>query len=190
MIYTSGHHHTLVCFQLPMRRIPVSLALTYTLYYLAGFYATIYCMYRPLISLLSACGDSLVQDKKKVRLVSPAFDYPGCLFRLQTSEGGGTKQKKDDSKDDSDKEDGETDKFKSALSSAIVTSRPNITWDDVIGLQQAKESIKEAVILPVKFPHLFTGKRTPWRGILLYGVCPPGDFLFGINVGGVCVCVR
>jgi vacuolar protein-sorting-associated protein 4 len=47
-----------------------------------------------------------------------------------------------------------------------------VQWSDVAGLHQAKEALKEAVILPIKFPHLFTGKRTPWRGILLYG--PPG----------------
>ena len=30
-------------------------------------------------------------------------------------------------------------------------------WDDVAGLHGAKEALKEAVILPIKFPHLFTG---------------------------------
>lgn len=55
---------------------------------------------------------------------------------------------------------------------AILTDKPNVKWDDVAGLEAAKDSLKEAVILPIKFPHLFTGKRTPWRGILLYG--PPG----------------
>lgn len=55
---------------------------------------------------------------------------------------------------------------------AILSETPNVRWEDVAGLEAAKESLKEAVILPIKFPHLFTGKRTPWRGILLYG--PPG----------------
>jgi len=42
----------------------------------------------------------------------------------------------------------------------------------VKGLESAKEGLKEAVIMPVKFPQLFKGARKPWAGILLYG--PPG----------------
>ena len=78
-----------------------------------------------------------------------------------------------DRKDDEDgDQDPEVKKLRAGLTSAILVDKPNIRWDDVAGLEVAKESLKEAVILPIKFPHLFTGKRTPWRGILLYG--PPG----------------
>ena len=76
-------------------------------------------------------------------------------------------------KDDEDgDQDPEVKKLRAGLTSAILVDKPNIRWDDVAGLEVAKEALKEAVILPIKFPHLFTGKRTPWRGILLYG--PPG----------------
>ena len=41
---------------------------------------------------------------------------------------------------------------------AIVMEKPNVRWNDVAGLEGAKEALKEAVILPIKFPHLFTGE--------------------------------
>lgn len=45
----------------------------------------------------------------------------------------------------------------SMFAGAIVMEKPNIKWSDVAGLEGAKEALKEAVILPIKFPHLFTG---------------------------------
>ncbi|KAJ5266790.1 vacuolar protein sorting-associated protein 4 [Penicillium angulare] len=74
--------------------------------------------------------------------------------------------------DDDNGEDADAKKLRSALQGAILSDKPNVKWEDVAGLEAAKESLKEAVILPIKFPHLFTGKRQPWKGILLYG--PPG----------------
>jgi len=46
--------------------------------------------------------------------------------------------------------DADTAKLRGALSSAILTETPNVKWDDVAGLEQAKETLKEAVILPIK----------------------------------------
>lgn len=68
--------------------------------------------------------------------------------------------------------DEDSKKLQDAISQAIVIEKPNVKWTDVAGLDKAKALLKEAVILPIKFPQLFTGKRKPWKGILLYG--PPG----------------
>ncbi|CDF39701.1 unnamed protein product [Chondrus crispus] len=70
------------------------------------------------------------------------------------------------------KKDDEGDKMRLQLGSAILTEKPDVKWDDVAGLEGAKDALKEAVILPQKFPQMFVGKRRPWKGILLYG--PPG----------------
>jgi SpoVK/Ycf46/Vps4 family AAA+-type ATPase len=33
-----------------------------------------------------------------------------------------------------------------------VREKPNVRWEDVGGLEQAKKVLQEAVILPMKFP--------------------------------------
>ena len=54
----------------------------------------------------------------------------------------------------------------------VVVTKAAVRWDEIAGLQGAKQVLKEAAILPIKFPSLFQGNRKPWSGILLYG--PPG----------------
>jgi vacuolar protein-sorting-associated protein 4 len=90
---------------------------------------------------------------------------PAAMGNNGTASNGGGKS-------DGGDDDAESKKLRGALAGAILTEKPNIKWEDVAGLEAAKEALKEAVILPIKFPHLFTGKRQPWKGILLYG--PPG----------------
>uniref|UniRef100_A0A6A7G1E4 vesicle-fusing ATPase n=2 Tax=Hirondellea gigas TaxID=1518452 RepID=A0A6A7G1E4_9CRUS len=66
----------------------------------------------------------------------------------------------------------EASEMREKIKEAIVIKKPNIKWSDVAGLKTAKGMLMEAVIYPIKYPQFFTGKRTPWKGILLYG--PPG----------------
>ncbi|KAF4759672.1 hypothetical protein HAV15_005561 [Penicillium sp. str.  len=101
----------------------------------------------------------LAEDRKKPSAV-------GANGKVAQGSGKGGKE------DDDNGEDADAKKLRSALQGAILSDKPNVKWEDVAGLENAKEALKEAVILPIKFPHLFTGKRQPWKGILLYG--PPG----------------
>eukprot|EP01084_Bolivina_argentea_P255503 429761_1 len=77
-----------------------------------------------------------------------------------------------ENKDNSDTNDEEVEQLQGGLCNAIVINKPKVKWSDVAGLEVAKSLLKEAVILPIRFPQLFTGKRKPFQGILLYG--PPG----------------
>ncbi len=55
----------------------------------------------------------------------------------------------------------------------VLVEVPKVTWDDVGGLEHAKQELREAVEWPLKYPELFSTLNVrPPKGILLYG--PPG----------------
>ncbi|MGD8566256.1 MAG: AAA family ATPase [Candidatus Bathyarchaeota archaeon] len=65
---------------------------------------------------------------------------------------------------------GSSEKDKASYDELIMTEKPNVKWNQVVGLETAKKAIKEAIVYPVQRPDLFP---LGWpRGILLFG--PPG----------------
>jgi SpoVK/Ycf46/Vps4 family AAA+-type ATPase len=59
---------------------------------------------------------------------------------------------------------------KASFEELVLKEKPQVKWDEVVGLEQAKRAIKEAIVYPVQRPDLFP---LGWpRGILLFG--PPG----------------
>ena len=112
------------------------------------------------------------QLEKKAEEVMKRMEQIDEYLSNGSSEGsgaGGTVQR---SKQSESNVGDEKEKLKSSMADSIVMEKPNVKWDDIAGLEAAKEALKEAVIFPIRFPHFFTGKREPWRGILMYG--PPG----------------
>ncbi|KAI3838184.1 hypothetical protein MKW92_037045, partial [Papaver armeniacum] len=61
------------------------------------------------------------------------------------------------------------------IESAIVDKSPSVKWEDVAGLEKAKQSLLEMVIIPTQRPDLFPGGtlRRPPKDLLLFG--PPGN---------------
>ncbi|MFX0042575.1 MAG: AAA family ATPase [Candidatus Hodarchaeota archaeon] len=80
--------------------------------------------------------------------------------------------KDDESKVDMGAVSSEEQELIDMISGTIVTESPNVNWKDIAGLEHVKQALREAIVLPIMKPELFTGARKPWSGILLFG--PPG----------------
>jgi vacuolar protein-sorting-associated protein 4 len=60
--------------------------------------------------------------------------------------------------------------LKADFDDLVMKEKPNVSWNEVIGLEDAKRAIRESIVYPMKRADLFP---LGWpRGILLYG--PPG----------------
>lgn len=54
----------------------------------------------------------------------------------------------------------------------VVERNPQVNFDDIAELDDAKKCLQEAVLLPILMPDYFIGIRRPWKGVLMFG--PPG----------------
>ena len=60
--------------------------------------------------------------------------------------------------------------MKNSFDDMVMKEKPDVRWEDVVGVDDAKNALRESIVYPSKRPDLFP---LGWpRGILLYG--PPG----------------
>lgn len=121
-------------------------------------------MYHSALLFVYVYLDECQGEKQREIIRTRVTEYMNRAERIKEFLKTGKKAKpmKDDTnsknKDSgSSEEDDENSKFQKAMNKSIIVEKPNIKWTDVAGLEGAKESLQNAIILPVKFPHMFQG---------------------------------
>ena len=65
------------------------------------------------------------------------------------------------------------------IKNEIMDCVQKVEWDDIAGLEFAKETVKEIVVYPLLRPDIVTGLRGPPKGLLLFGIPGTGKTLLG-----------
>ena len=93
---------------------------------------------------------NILEDEKSDELISNEQESPGKKMAMD-----GKKPR---------------DQLGDEFDNLVMREKPNVSWQEVIGLDDAKRAIRESIVYPMKRSDLFP---LGWpRGILLYG--PPG----------------
>jgi len=119
--------------------------------------------------LLEAEARATAAQMKLAEATKAVGEYTKRATEAETSAAKANDLREGPRQDDADEEE---KKLRLALTKAIVTKKPNVKWEDIAGLESAKILLRMTIITPRRFPSIFTGKREPYKGILLYG--PPG----------------
>ena len=102
---------------------------------------------------------------------APDLEEPVNTYRVKDKKTG-SNIKMENYNEHSDSPDSKMvqESSKTDFGELLLKEKPEVSWEEVIGLEDAKRAIKESIVYPTKRPDLFP---LGWpRGILLYG--PPG----------------
>ena len=114
------------------------------------------------------------QQRIKALQEARGFDNADNSNNVSNGNGHGRDQVSSMNKGTNNKEDPATanvEILKADFDDLVLKDKPNVKWDEVIGLDDAKRALRESIIYPTERPDLFP---LGWpRGILLYG--PPGN---------------
>ena len=119
-----------------------------------------------LHKLMRLYPDSKLNKIYAVRMKS----YQDRIKALQTTQFTDAEPVVDPTASQEEQKTGLANHIKNNLDDMIMKEKPDVRWIDVIGIDDAKNALRESIVYPTKRPDLFP---IGWpRGILLYG--PPG----------------
>lgn len=136
-----------------------------------GSYATAISYYQKAIATLIKLAQLYPDYKLNKMYLERAAAYQERVKALQAARGASSTQEAlDGPVTQAVQASKGVETLKATFDDLVMKEKPNVRWEEVIGLDDAKKAIKESIIFPVKRPDLFP---LGWpRGILLYG--PPG----------------
>jgi vacuolar protein-sorting-associated protein 4 len=120
--------------------------------------------------MVRKCHDQIEQYLERANVLKVHISGPKVIRGRPSSRP--SEPKDGEPKEDEGQYSAEEQEIIDSISGTILTESPNVKWIDIAGLEGSKQALREAIVLPIMKPKLFTGARKPWSGILLFG--PPG----------------
>lgn len=138
-----------------------------------GSYPQAIMMYQRAITTLMKLVQLYPDYKLNQIYIQRAMAYQERIRALQAARGllpEAEKEAKKEAEPAAPSRSGMVETLKASFDDLVIKEKPDVKMDEVVGLEEAKRALQEAIIFPYKRPDLFP---LGWpRGILLYG--PPG----------------